>query len=199
MLCCRPTALLTHRSSLLPHFRLLSTTTIRAKKAEQLPARPTLPDDELHYVFLKGSGPGGQKIVCGIFQLVPSIFSDLKTQNKTSSACQITHLPTGTVVKSQATRSKSQNYTIARRILAEKVELLQKGDESRVVKQAERAAKRKASADKKKRRKYKSLTDAQDDEAGIEEEVPETDHRGGTSVRESSEIGICRNPDDEKI
>ena len=91
-------------------------------------------------------------------------------QNKTSSACQITHLPTGTVVKSQATRSKSQNYTIARRILAEKVELLQKGDESRVVKQAEKAAKKKASADKKKRRKYKSINEARDGGSEVEED-----------------------------
>lgn len=71
----------------------------------------------------------------------------------------MTHLPTGIVVKSQATRSRSQNYTIARRILAEKVELLQKGDESRVVKKAERVAKKKASADKKKRRKYRKLSE----------------------------------------
>ena len=84
------------------------------------------------------------------------------------------------MVKSQATRSKSQNYTIARRILAEKVELLQKGDESRVVKQAEKAAKKKASADKKKRRKYKSLTDAQDHDIGADEEVAEGDASGHT-------------------
>jgi hypothetical protein len=29
-----------------------------------LPPRPSLPDSELHHVYLKGSGPGGQKIVC---------------------------------------------------------------------------------------------------------------------------------------
>lgn len=119
-------------------------------------------------------------------------------QNKTSSACQITHLPTGTVVKSQATRSKSQNYTIARRILAEKVELLQKGDESRVVKQAEKAAKRKASADKKKRRKYKSLTDAQDHDAGADEEVAEGDASGGTMGRDGIAIGVRSDLEDGK-
>jgi hypothetical protein len=78
-----------------------------------MPQRPTLPDSELHHVYLKGSGPGGQKI------------------NKTNSACQLTHIPTGIVVKSQATRSRSQNHNIARRILAEKIELLEKGDQSR--------------------------------------------------------------------
>ena len=72
------------------------------------------------------------------------------------------------MVKNQATRSKSQNYNNARRILAEKVELLQRGDESRAVKKAERAAKKKASAVKKKRRKYKELADA--DTGGTEPE-----------------------------
>lgn len=71
----------------------------------------------------------------------------------------MTHLPTGIVVKSQATRSRTQNYNIARRILAEKVELLQKGDESRAVKKAERVSQKKASADKKKKRKYRKLAD----------------------------------------
>jgi len=32
-------------------------------KKDQLPSRPTLPDHELRHVYLKGSGPGGQKIV----------------------------------------------------------------------------------------------------------------------------------------
>ena len=99
-------------------------------------------------------------------------------QNKTNSAVQITHLPTGIVVKSQATRSRSQHYNTARRILAEKVELLQKGDESRVVKKIERAAKKKASADKKKRRKYKTLAEARDRD-GVEdgENVEDDDNK----------------------
>ncbi|RMD41481.1 hypothetical protein DV735_g3664, partial [Chaetothyriales sp. CBS 134920] len=86
-----------------------------------------LPDASIRYVALKGSGPGGQAI------------------NKTNSAIQMTHVPTGIVVKSQATRSKSQNYKIARRILAEKVE--------------ERKRAKKKSAEKKKRRKYRRLAE----------------------------------------
>ncbi|KAL2393285.1 hypothetical protein ABEF93_002629 [Exophiala dermatitidis] len=109
------------------------------RKSKQLPPRPTLPDSEIHHVYLKGTGPGGQKI------------------NKTNSAAQLTHLPTGIVVKCQATRSRAQNHEIAKRLLAEKVELLQKGDESRAKKVEERKSKRKKSADKKKRRKYRRL------------------------------------------
>ncbi|KMU90888.1 peptidyl-tRNA hydrolase domain-containing protein [Coccidioides immitis H538.4] len=77
--------------------------------------------------------------------------------NKTSSAVQLIHLPTNTVVKSQATRSRSQNRKIALQILAEKVELLQKGDESRAAIVAETKRKRKASMTKKSKRKYRAL------------------------------------------
>ncbi|EXJ62831.1 hypothetical protein A1O7_03271 [Cladophialophora yegresii CBS 114405] len=109
------------------------------KASNHLPPRPTLPDAEIKETYVKGTGPGGQKI------------------NKTNSAAQLTHIPTGIVVKCQATRSKSQNYTIARRLLAEKVEVLQKGEESLAVKVVERKSKKKRSADKKKRRKYRQL------------------------------------------
>jgi len=120
--------------------RFLSTSSARLKTA--LPPRPGLPDSELHHVYLKGSGPGGQKI------------------NKTNSAVQITHLPTGIVVKSQATRSRSQNHKIAKEILAEKIEFLRKGDESRFAKKIEVKGKRKASASKKSKRKYRALEEA---------------------------------------
>ena len=83
----------------------------------------------------------------------PRFFS----QNKTSSAVQLVHAPTGMVVKSQATRSRSQNRKIARRILGEKLEEQEKGPESRVAIKAEVKRKKKASSDKKARRKYRRL------------------------------------------
>ncbi|KAJ4506830.1 hypothetical protein HRR83_002949 [Exophiala dermatitidis] len=132
-------------------------TTKEKRKAKQLPPRPTLPDSEIHHVYLKGTGPGGQKI------------------NKTNSAAQLTHLPTGIVVKCQATRSRAQNHEIAKRLLAEKVELLQKGDESRAKKVEERKSKRKKSADKKKRRKYRRLE---------EEEQSQGEYDGGNHGHE---------------
>ncbi|ELR02212.1 hypothetical protein VC83_07848 [Pseudogymnoascus destructans] len=121
--------------------RLISTTTPRWVKA--MPRRPTpLPEEEFTEAFLCGSGPGGQKI------------------NKTSSAVQLKHLPTGIVLKVQATRSRSQNRKIARELLAERVELLEKGAESRVAIVGNVKAKRKSSATKKSKRKYKALDDA---------------------------------------
>ncbi|KAI1942484.1 hypothetical protein LOZ58_001357 [Ophidiomyces ophidiicola] len=108
-------------------------------RAKQMPPRPTIDEAEITGSYLKGSGPGGQKI------------------NKTSSAVQLKHLPTNIVVKSQATRSRSQNRKIAMQILAEKVEQLKKGDRSRAAIVAETKRKRKASKVKKSKRKYRLL------------------------------------------
>jgi peptide chain release factor len=103
-----------------------------------------IPDTDIIENFLKGSG---QKI------------------NKTSSAVQLKHIPTGIVVKCQETRSRSQNRKIARRILGERIEEMELGDESRVVKKREEKTKRKKSAEKKRRRKYRELERAKDGEA----------------------------------
>lgn len=132
-------------------FRSL-TTSPTLHKHQNLPPRPTITEDEITEVFLKGSGPGGQKI------------------NKTSSAVQLKHLPTGMVVKSQETRSRSQNRKIARRVLAERLEIMEKGDESRTALKAERAKSKKASAAKKSKRKYRKLAEGKDGVDGEERE-----------------------------
>lgn len=104
-----------------------------------LPPRRAIIESEITESFLKGTGPGGQKI------------------NKTSSAVQLKHLPSGIVVKCQETRSREQNRKLARRILSEKLEEIEKGDESRTAIKIERAREKKARAVKKTRRKYKKL------------------------------------------
>ncbi|VUC36853.1 unnamed protein product [Clonostachys rosea] len=109
-------------------------------RAKSLPPRPKPPpDSEIEESYLKGSGPGGQKI------------------NKTNSAVQLKHIPTGIVVKSQATRSRDQNRKQAREILAQKIDDLLNGDQSRSARAGQIKQKKTASADKKKRRKYKRL------------------------------------------
>lgn len=118
--------------------------------AKPLPPRRQIPDDEIIENFLKGSGPGGQKI------------------NKTSSAVQLKHIPTGVVVKSQETRSRTQNRKIARRLLAERIEELELGEDSRTAFKAREKSRKKASADKKKRRKYRTLAETKD-EGDVEE------------------------------
>jgi len=121
--------------------------------AKQLPPRRVIPETDIIEHFLKGSGPGGQKI------------------NKTSSAVQLKHIPTGIVVKSQDTRSRSQNRKIARRLLAERVEEAELGDQSRTALKAALKSKKKASKVKKSKRKYRALDEGKegDGEAGWKE------------------------------
>lgn len=116
-------------------------------------------DNDILESFLKGSGPGGQKI------------------NKTSSAVQLKHIPSGIVVKCQETRSRSQNRKIARRILGERVEEAELGDGARTKIKEAVENKRKRSGEKKRRRKYRALAEGAED--GRDGEVEEGD--GGES------------------
>jgi hypothetical protein len=126
-------------------------TTARGAKKNRtpLPPRPAPPPEhEFTEVYLKGSGPGGQKI------------------NKTNSAVQLRHLPTGLVVKCQATRSRSENRVIARRLLADRLDALHGGAGSRAAAVGEVRRKKAASAAKKKRRKYRKLEEEKEREGG---------------------------------
>ncbi len=88
---------------------------------------------------------------------------------------QLIHRPTGIVVKSQATRSRAQNEKYARQILADKVEQVLRGDQSRVALKADRERKKKASKIKKSRRKYRELEDGKSaEEEGGEEKKGES-------------------------
>ena len=84
------------------------------------------------------------------------------------------HIPTGTTIKSQATRSRSQNRKIARRLLAEKIEAAEKGPESRTALKADIKKKKKASKSKKSRRKHRAAREAKEGEGeGDEDEDDE--------------------------
>lgn len=154
------------------HARAFSTSTPTLEKS--LPPRRVLLDSDLIEKFLHGSGPGGQKI------------------NKTSSAVQLKHIPTGIVVKYQDTRSRTVNRKMARKILQEKIEEAELGEDARTkVKQREKS-KKKASADKKKRRKYRRLGEGQGGaESGEAEDIEE-----GESVEPETNIieGIQAQP-----
>lgn len=109
---------------------------------KQMPPRPhPPPDSEIEESYLKGSGPGGQKI------------------NKTNSAVQLKHIPTGIVIKCQETRSRAQNRKIARQILAVRLDDLDNGDQSRSAIVGVHKVKKRASAAKKSARKYRKLAE----------------------------------------
>ncbi|KAL7903481.1 RF-1 domain-containing protein [Trichoderma sp. SZMC 28014] len=125
---------------------LRSFSTLGGTLLKNLPPRPKPPpDSEIEESYLKGSGPGGQKI------------------NKTNSAVQLKHIPTGIVVKSQATRSRSQNRKLAREILAQKVDEFVNGDQSRSAIVGAIKKKKADSAAKKSRRKYRRLEEGEED------------------------------------
>ncbi|KAI4718901.1 hypothetical protein E4T48_04831 [Aureobasidium sp. EXF-10727] len=157
-----------------PTLRLLFTTTTTLLQ-KPLPPRPTILESDITEAFLKGTGPGGQKI------------------NKTSSAVQLKHLPTGLVIKCQETRSRSQNRKIARRILAERIELLLLGDDSRAALKAEKEKKKKASKNKKARRKYRKLQDGSEveiDDHEANENETETDEGQHQEEHETRDIKL---------
>lgn len=141
------------------HLHRASITSSCSHNLKNLPPRPKPPpDSEIEESYLKGSGPGGQKIVGLILRLFAAIPPPLNLkQNKTNSAVQIKHIPTGIVVKSQATRSREQNRKHARELLAQKLDDLKNGEQSRSAIVGDVKKKRSDSAAKKSRRKYRKL------------------------------------------
>lgn len=124
--------------------------------SKALPPRPILHDADIIENFLKGSGPGGQKI------------------NKTSSAVQLKHIPTGIVVKYQDTRSRTVNRKMARKILQERIEEVELGEMARTKVRQREVSKKKKSAEKKRRRKYRKLAEGEEVEVdGVIEDTGE--------------------------
>lgn len=144
--------------------------------AKALPPRRLVDETEITEVFLKGSGPGGQKI------------------NKTSSAVQLKHIPTGVVVKCQETRSRDQNRKLARQILGERLDEIEKGNESRTAIKAERARSKKASAAKKSARKYRKL--AEEKAAASQSEEHEDDEADGIEPEVTADVDKSSNRQD---
>ena len=87
--------------------------------------------------FIRSSGRGGQKV------------------NKASTCVYLKHIPTGIEVKCQKERYQSLNRFLARRILADKIEAMIKGEESE---EQQRIAKiRRQKRKRSKRAKLKML------------------------------------------
>ncbi|KAH3679326.1 hypothetical protein WICMUC_001066 [Wickerhamomyces mucosus] len=149
----------TFKPSLRAHFsiplKLFHTSGLEFIKANKLPPRPKVNEDEITEVFLKGGrGPGGQKI------------------NKCNSKVQLKHLPTGIVVTCQATRSREQNRKKAREILGMKIEHFYDPENSRKSVLVERKHNIKENKYRKNKKKYEKLEEEKilKDEAKKKEE-----------------------------
>jgi len=95
-------------------------------------------DKDFEESFVRSSGPGGQKV------------------NKSSSCVYLVHIPTGLSVKCQRERSQSLNRYLARKLLLDKIERVQKGF---IAKEKEKLEKiRRQKRKRSKRAKEKILT-----------------------------------------
>lgn len=130
---------------------------IRKEKKEELLKRMEglgIKEEELIEKFVLGSGSGGQKI------------------NKTSSCVYLKHIPTGTEVKCQESRSREMNRYIARKELCDHIEEQIEGVKSKKQQEMEkirrqkrrrsRRSKEKMLAEKKTHSEKKNLRSSRD-------------------------------------
>ena len=114
---------------------------VSAEKERAISARMLelgVAENDFEESFVRSSGPGGQKV------------------NKSSSCVYLVHIPTGLSVKCQRERSQSLNRYLARRLLLDKIELLQKGFIAQVKEKLEKIRRQKRK--RSKRAKEKILT-----------------------------------------
>ena len=90
----------------------MSSFPVSPEKVTQLEQRMSalgVQEAEIEETFVRSGGAGGQKV------------------NKSSSCVMLLHRPTGVRVKCQTTRQQGLNRFLARRLLLDKIERLQKG------------------------------------------------------------------------
>ncbi|MCK9276213.1 MAG: peptide chain release factor-like protein [Syntrophales bacterium] len=110
-------------------------------------------EEDIREIFIRASGAGGQKV------------------NKTSSCVQLIHLPTGISVKCQRERSQSLNRFLARRLLAERIERIQKGIKSQEKKRIEKLRRQKRRRSKRAKEKILQLKHRQSEKKGLREKI----------------------------
>jgi uncharacterized protein (UPF0248 family) len=116
-------------------------------KANIVPLHRELPDlneRDLTETFVRGSGPGGQKI------------------NKTSNKVVLVHEPTQLRVEVQDTRSLPQNRKIARKRLREKLDQYYNGSQSKAGIAAKKIANKKAKTKARNRSRHRQRQEAKE-------------------------------------
>jgi peptide chain release factor len=92
-------------------------------------------ENDFEESFIRSSGPGGQKV------------------NKSSSCVYLVHIPTGLAVKCQRERSQSLNRFLARKLLLDKIERVQKGFIAKEKEKLEKIRRQKRKRSKKAKEK----------------------------------------------
>ena len=92
-------------------------------------------ENDFEESFIRSSGPGGQKV------------------NKSSSCVYLVHIPTGLSVKCQRERSQSLNRYLARKLLLDKIERVQKGFIAKEKEKLEKIRRQKRKRSKKAKEK----------------------------------------------
>ena len=112
-------------------------------------------ESDLRETFVRSSGPGGQKV------------------NKTSSCVQLVHIPTGLSVKCQRERSQALNRFLARRLLLDRIEKLQKGVVEAEIDRAEKIRRQKRKRSKRAKEKMLEGKHRQSEKKGLRGKIPQ--------------------------
>ncbi len=111
-------------------------------------------ESDLRETFVRSSGPGGQKV------------------NKTSSCVQLVHIPTGLTVKCQRERSQAINRFLARRLLLDRIERLQKGVVEAEKERVEKIRRQKRKRSKRAKEKMLEAKHRQSEKKSLRGKVP---------------------------
>jgi protein subunit release factor B len=112
--------------------------TVSIQKEKQLKEKMeslNIREDDIEESFIRSSGKGGQHV------------------NKTSTCVYLKHIPTGIEVKCQEERSQAMNRYRARVILANKIDQLVKGKESKEIQRIEKIRRQKRKRSKRAKEK----------------------------------------------
>ena len=113
-----------------------------------------LSEGDLQETFIRSSGPGGQKV------------------NKTATCVYLVHVPSGLSVKCQKTRSQAMNRFLARRILLDRMERLQKGQVDAERKRIEKLKRQKRKRSKRAQEKVLQAKRRQSEKKALRSKVP---------------------------
>jgi protein subunit release factor B len=125
----------------------------KEKALELRMGRLGVSEGDLRETFIRSSGPGGQKV------------------NKSSSCVYLVHLPTGLSVKCQRERSQAMNRFLARRLLLDRIERLQRGAVEAEKQQIEKNKRQKRRRSRRAREKMLELKHMQSEKKSMRAKI----------------------------